>query len=90
MGYNPTAGKLTAHFWRLYLQDLVIVTNREHKLKHDPQNIDGWADEAASDVNKLLDGSTYPGWKMACNTNQHIFLAGVKRNMLLLVTSNAT
>ena len=40
-------------------------------------NLMGWCflnNEAPSDVNKFLDGSTYPRWKMSCFVKRVIFL----------------
>ena len=46
--------------------------------------------EALSDVNKSLDGCTYPGWKMTHIANQNNFLASAKGNRLSSGTSSAT
>ena len=50
----------------------------------------GCSNEALSDVNKLLDGCTNPGWKMTLITRQNIFLASVIHNRLSSGASNAT
>ena len=46
--------------------------------------------EALSDVNKSLDGCTYPGWKMTPIADQNIFLISAKGNRLSSGTSSAT
>ena len=46
--------------------------------------------EAASDVNKSLDGCTFPGLKMTGFAYHNNFLAGALRNILSSGTSYAT
>ena len=46
--------------------------------------------EALSDVNKSLDGCTYPGWKLTHIANQNNFLDSAKGNRLSSRTSSAT
>ena len=46
--------------------------------------------EAPSDVNKSLDGWTYPRWKMTPISHQNFFLVSAIRNRLSSATSSAT
>ena len=57
---------------------------------HGARRIQARAKEALQDVSKLLDGCTYPSWKMTCIAHYNNFLASAKGNRLSSRTRSRT
>ena len=66
----------------LFLRVLLISVKRQVWLEWERE-------EAPSDVNIMLDGSTYPRWKMCCFSQFHFFLQ-IKTQQAISRTSAAT